>query len=99
RVLGAARRQSCALMHLAFEPTEHRGLARLRLTFDGGDAARLALQLTRLVDVVEVHEAAPDHSAPHVPQTDIAVTPFHSQADGSSPGESDAESLDTHPED
>jgi acetolactate synthase regulatory subunit len=95
RVLGAARRQGCAITNLAFEPAARSGLARLRLTVHGGQPARLARQLARLVDVVEVHDTAPAAAADIAALSDILSTPFRFQADGASPGESEAETPKT----
>jgi acetolactate synthase regulatory subunit len=90
RVLGAARRQGCVLTTLALERAAHPGLARLRLTVDGGHPTQLARQLARLVDVVDVRDATPGPT-PHDPQPDVPPTPFHSQADGVTPTDSDTE--------
>ena len=90
RVIGAARRQGCAIATLSLERSDRAGLTRLLLTIDGGHPTRLARQLARLVDVVAVHDATsnPPESTPTL--ADIALTPFRSQADGTTPVESDA---------
>lgn len=62
RVLGAARRQGCTAIGIAFGQTEHPAVDRLTLTFVGGNARRLHGQLTRMVDVI----AVVDFSARHV---------------------------------
>jgi len=99
RVLGAARRQGCAVTNLAIEPVAEPGFARVSLTIAGGQPARLAQQLERIVDVVEVRGATDPNAADSPSLADIARTPFHSQADGAAPRERDPASPDTLMED
>ena len=91
RVLAAARRQGCALAKLALDAAGDDGLARLHLTVSGGQPARLAKQLVRLIDVVEVIDATSASKSENATAADIALTPFRSQADGTSPVESDTD--------
>ena len=99
RVLGATRRQGCVLVNLALEPAEQAGLARVSLTIAGGQPARLAQQLARLVDVVEVRDATGVNVGRSPADSSLAPTPFHSQADGASPREGDSASPETLMED
>jgi acetolactate synthase small subunit len=99
RVLGAARRQGCTVANLAIEPVAEPGLARVSLTIAGGQPARLAQQLTRIVDVIDVRGATDPNAADSPSLADIVRTPFHSQADGAAPRERDPASPDTLMED
>ena len=90
RVIGATRRQGCTLVNLTLDPAEQAGLARVSLTIAGGQPVRLAQQLARLVDVVDVHDATGQDVGHGSASVDMALTPFHSQADGASPPEGDA---------
>ena len=99
RVLGAARRQGCSVTNLAIEPIAEPGFARVSLTIAGGQPARLAQQLERIVDVVEVHGPTDPDAADSPSFADIVRTPFHSQADGAAPREIDPASPDTLMED
>jgi acetolactate synthase small subunit len=95
RVLAAARRQGCALTTLALDAAGEDGLARLRLTVSGGQPARLAKQLARLVDVMEVIDATSRSKSDSATAADIALTPFRSQADGTSPIDNDTDTPKT----
>jgi acetolactate synthase small subunit len=95
RVLAAARRQGCALAKLALDSAGDDGLARLHLTVSGGQPARLARQLARLIDVVEVLDATSLSKSANATAADIALTPFRSQADGTSPVDTDADNPKT----
>jgi acetolactate synthase regulatory subunit len=99
RVLGAARRQACMVTNLALEPASEPGIIVVTLTIAGAVPPRLAQQIRRLVDVLEVHDDNPvaDREAPS--DADIAQTPFRSQADGVSLPESDSASPRTLMED
>ena len=99
RVLGVARRQGCTLVNLALEPAEQAGLARVSLTIAGGQPVRLAQQLARLVDVVDIRGAGSPTPADSPAYAEIARTPFHAQADGVSPRDGDPVSPDTLTED
>ena len=94
RVLAATRRQGCTLAKLELDPAGD-GLAHLRLTVTGGQQARLAKQLARLIDVVHVHDAASAPTSASPTRADIALTPFRSQADGTTPGDNDTENPTT----
>ena len=99
RLLGAARRQGCTLTNLVLGPGEHAGVTRVSLTIDGGHPERLAQQIARLVDVVDVRDTTHMHATRDASPSDEVSTPFHTQADGALPVESDLESPHTPMED
>ena len=99
RLLGAARRQGCTLTNLVLGPGDHPGLTRVSLTIDGGHPERLAQQIARLVDVVDVRETTLAQPGRSPSPADAVPTPFHTQADGALPVESDAEPPHTPTED
>ena len=95
RVLAAARRQGCVLAKLALDTAGDGGLARLHLTVSGGQPARLAKQLARLIDVVEVVDTTSPPKSVSATAAEIALTPFRSQADGTSPVDTETDNPKT----
>ena len=81
RVVGLLRRHGCVLIALYFGRSDEPDVDCAHVVFEGSSEARIAQQLSRLVDVI----AAIDHSSASSP-TDTYRIPFHFQADGMSDG-------------
>jgi acetolactate synthase small subunit len=81
RVVGLLRRHGCVLIELYFARSDEPDVDCAHLVFEGPSEARIAQQLSRLVDVI----AANDHTSASSP-TDARRIPFHFQADGMSDG-------------
>ena len=80
RVVGLLRRHGCVLIELYFARGDEPDVDCAHLVFEGSSEARIAQQLSRLVDVI----AAKDHTSASL--TDAYRIPFHFQADGMSDG-------------
>jgi len=81
RVVGLLRRHGCVLIALDFRRSHEPDVDRAVVVFEGSSGARIAQQLSRLVDVI----AANDHGGAS-PPSDADRNPFHFQADGMSDG-------------
>ena len=81
RVVGLLRRHGCVLIELYFARSEEPDVDCAHVIFEGPSEARIAQQLSRLVDVI----AAKNHTSASS-LTDAHRIPFHFQADGMSDG-------------